>query len=60
MVPKLIFYENTFGFCPLKKGCENCFVPPKCTGQNDKHVAFNLRKIKGEFVVTAIRNKRNA
>lgn len=59
MGAKLIFYEDTFGFCPLvRHGCAGCFVPPKCVGPNDKTVAFNLRKTKGTFEISRHRPRK--
>lgn len=63
MPAKLIFYkspetgEKTFKFCPLTEiGCTECPLPKRCTGEQDRHVAFNLRLISGHYKMTAIRS----
>lgn len=49
MPAKLIFFQNPYTgrpdaqFCPLvKTGCEGCFLPPGCQGENDPVMGFNL------------------
>ncbi len=64
MGAKLIFFKSpstgleTFSFCPLvSDGCANCFLPPKCKGEKDKNKVFNLREVKGKFVMSAYRQR---
>ena len=60
MPAKMIFLKirgiETMHFCPIVEvGCDKCFVPPRCKGENDKNIAFNLRKVKGEYKFSRIR-----
>ncbi len=65
MPAKLIFYETVEGdkgmkFCPLVDyGCEKCFLPPVCNGENDPYVAFKLVFVKGKARMRPIEESAN-
>ncbi len=58
MAAKLIFYKPIgFNFCPIREGCENCFVNHVCAGKDDPVIALRLYRYKGHFQVIKIKER---